>query len=488
MLGLQNISKSFPGVRALHDVTLEFKAGKVHAVCGENGAGKSTLMNILMGNLQPDEGKISWKGQTIKVRDVLFAQSLGIAIVYQERTLAEPLSIAENIFPVNLPLNKSGLIDYETLYEKTQKLLQELGLSTLSPKTIVSRLSVPQQQMVEIAKAIAQQPVLLILDEPTASLTHSETAILFRIMRELKDKGVAIIYISHRMAEIQEIADVISVLKDGIYVGTVAGNTPPGEVVRMMVGRDLEEVTQTAHVQKEIKLQVKNISGKGFQHISFDLYKGDILGFAGLQAAGRTAMAKAMFGDEAIYEGTVMKDGKKMSPSHPGEAMRNGLVYIPEDRKAEGLFLERSVAENIFSAQLQHGFYNETEANNRSTALSKEFNIRTPTVKKTVRQLSGGNQQKVVLAKWLALEPEVLIVNEPTNGVDIVAKAEIYQLLKKLTKEGKSVLLISSELPELLLLSDRIAVMHEGKIKTILKRQEATEERIASLASGIETI
>ena len=486
MLRLQNISKSFPGVKALQNVTLHFQEGQVHALCGENGAGKSTLMNIVMGILQPDEGLIIWKEQAVQIRNVADAHQLGISIVYQERSLVDSLSIAENIFPVNLPVTKAGLIDFDHLFKQTRQLLNELGLSNLSPKTLVSKLSTAQKQMIEIAKAIAQQPSLLILDEPTASITQSETAILFSIIKKLKEKNVAIIYISHRMSEIQIIADTISVLKDGKFVGTFERNTPAPQIIRMMVGRELETVSSATNAQPEIKFEVQQIRGAGFDSISFQLHRGEILGFAGLQGSGRTAMARALFGDEMITAGTMLKDGQSIQIKNPFQAIARGVVYVPEDRKEEGLFLQKTLAENISSAQLRKGFYSVNLVNRESQKLCEMFGIRTPSVTRQMRKLSGGNQQKTMLAKWMTLEPEVFIVNEPTHGVDVGSKAEIYQLLRKLTSQGKSVLLISSELPELLLLSDRIAVMYEGRIQSILNRREATEEKIAALASGLK--
>jgi ribose transport system ATP-binding protein len=288
------------------------------------------------------------------------------------------------------------------------------------------------------------------------------------------------------MAELEKISDTISVLKDGKFVATVDGNTPSREVVRMMVGRELEPRKETNQVQDEISLELQNVSGKGFRNITFRLHKGEILGFAGLQGSGRTALARSLFGDEKITAGKIIKGGKPLNIKQPSEALDEGIVYLPEDRKAEGLFLHKSISENIFSAQLKKGFYNAASADDVTRKLCKFFSIRTPTVRQHLRKLSGGNQQKVVLAKWLAREPEILIVNEPTHGVDVGSKDEIYQLLKDMTAKGKSILLISSELPELLLLSDRIAVMHEGIIAAILHREEATEEKIAALASGIK--
>jgi ribose transport system ATP-binding protein len=486
MLRIQNISKSFGGVKALQNISVEFSPGEVHVLCGENGAGKSTLMNIIMGNLQADEGSIFWNDNPVVIDDVLAAQRLGISIVYQEGSLANGLSIAENIFPVNMPLTTTGLIDYPALYNKTRILLDELALHNLLPKSLVSKLSVAQKRMVEIAKAIAQRPALLILDEPTASISHSETAILFRIIESLREKGTGIIYISHRMHEIKKIAQKISVLKDGKLAGTMDDKVSTDDIIRLMVGRDLESDNEVSQAGKEIKLEVKNITGQGFYDISFSLHQGEILGFAGLEGSGRSAMAKAIFGYENISNGTILKDGRRLKIQQPSQALDEKIVYLPEERKTEGLFPDMSVAENIFAGQLNSGIYNEDLINRNSRKLCDEYGVRTPTVTQAVRTLSGGNQQKVVLAKCLALQPEILIINEPTHGVDAGSKADIYPQLRKLTREGKSILLISSELPELLLLSDRIAVMHEGKIQAILNHDEATEEKITALASGMD--
>lgn len=486
MLRLQNISKSFAGVQALQNVSMEFNKGEVHAICGENGAGKSTLMNIIAGNLQPDSGEMFWKEEKVRMENIQQAQALGVAIVYQERSLVDSLSIAENIFPVNGPKTKKGFIDYAALYNQTSLLLQQLGINNLSPKTSVGKLVAAQKGMVEIAKALAWSPELLILDEPTASLTHQETETLFRIVDGLKSKGVAVIYISHRMAEVKAVADVVSVLKDGVYQGTMdAKNTPVEDIVRKMVGRDLGKHEARSYVQSKVKLQVKNLSGKGFQHISFVLHEGEILGIAGLLGSGRTALARTLFGDLASTSGQIFKDGQELRLHHPDDAIKNGIAYVPDDRKSLGLFLEKTVAENIKAAKLNSGVYNERELLAEANRYRESLSIKTPSVKKAVRTLSGGNQQKVVMAKWLNTEPDVFILNEPTHGVDVGAKGEIYSLLKKLTAEGKSILLISSELPELLALSDRIAVMYNGSLRAILNRDEATEERLAALASGV---
>ncbi|HEV7348604.1 sugar ABC transporter ATP-binding protein [Telluribacter sp.] len=485
MLHLENISKSFPGVKALDGVSLEFKAGEVHAVCGENGAGKSTLMNIITGNYQPDGGRLVWNGEEIHIPDVQHGQRLGISIVYQERSLVDSLSVAENIYPINKPKYRWGIINYPALYQNTQQLLNRLQLNEFSPKTLVSSLSPAQKQMVEIAKALAMNPQLLILDEPTASITERETRLLFEIIKRLKEEGVAIIYISHRMAEIREIADRVSVLKDGKYQGTVVSrDTTIDTIIRLMVGRDMTHKVYASNAAGEVVLSVRNLSGAGFQNVNFQLNKGEILGFAGLVGAGRTEVAKALFGANPILSGEVILRDETVQINHPSEAIGLGIAYVPEDRKLSGLFLEKTIAENIASARLQDLFYEEDATVSTAQVLQQQLGIRTPSVRNKVMKLSGGNQQKVVLAKWLNTQPQILMVDEPTHGVDVGAKSEIYDILKTLTAEGKSIIMISSELPELLTMADRIAVMHEGRLVTILNKEEASEEKIIQIASG----
>jgi ribose transport system ATP-binding protein len=486
MLQLRNISKTFGVVRALQDVTIEFCAGEIHALCGENGAGKSTLMAVVAGNLQPDSGEIIWNGGPVVFQNRMQSQALGIGIVYQERSLVESLSIAENIYPVNQPKTRWGGIDYTALHAQAQQLLYTLQLNNLSSRTIVARLSPAQKSMVEIAKALAQHPKLLILDEPTASLTHHETGTLFQILMQLKAQGVAIIYITHRMAEVEQLADVVSVLKDGQYQGTLKkSETTPEQIVRLMVGRELEQWHKTSSVQNDVLLDVQQLSGTGFSDVSFSIRRGEVFGLAGLPGSGRTELARALFGDSKISRGQLFKTTIPLTLRHPADAIKAGLAYLPDDRKAYGLFLDSTVAENIAATDLQEGWYNAQQAERDAATLCRQLDIRTPSVKQQVRKLSGGNQQKIVLAKWLHRGPEILIVNEPTHGVDVGAKREIYELLKKFTAQGKSVLLISSDLPELLLLSDRIGVMYRGHLRTILERTEATEERITAIASGI---
>jgi ribose transport system ATP-binding protein len=485
MLKLQSITKSFPGVKALDGVSLEIRPGEVHALCGENGAGKSTLMNCLVGNIQPDDGQLYWNDEAITITSFQQARRLGIAIVYQELSVIDSLSVAENIYAGHPPLTGRGLINYPELYAQTRLLLDQLGLHEIEPRQTVGRLSISAKQMIEIAKALATRPRLLILDEPTSSLTERETQVLFRIIRQLKAEEVGIIYISHRMHEIKQISDRVSILKDGTYQGTFqTESTGIDQIIKRMVGRAVTPVAYTSHVQEEVLLEVHQLTGRGFSNVSFQLRKGEVLGFAGLVGAGRTELAQALFGANPVQSGTLVFKGKEMRFRSPGEAIRSGIAYVPEERKRLGLFLEKNLYENIASAQLTGQKYRAAGFRKTAEHYRQAWGIRTPSVEQRVGLLSGGNQQKVVLAKWLNTSPDLLIVDEPTHGVDVGAKAEIYNLLKNLTELGKGVILISSELPEVLALSDRIAVMHQGRLVRIVPGQEASEESLMQAASG----
>jgi ribose transport system ATP-binding protein len=486
MLTLTHITKHFPGVRALSEVSLTVAAGEVHALCGENGAGKSTLMNILAGNLQPDAGQIGWRDEAVRIASPQAARALGIGIVYQERSLVDTLSVAENLFPDHPPRTGWGLIDYPALYRDTRNLLDRLRLTDLDPRTLVGRLSPGQKQMVEIAKALATNPKLLILDEPTASITERETETLFGIVDDLRASGAGVIYISHRMAEIRRIADRVTVLKDGIGQGTFdARTTPPEELIRRMVGRELREVAYQSSATNEVVLEARNLTGTRFRDVSFRLYRGEILGLAGLIGAGRTELALALFGQEPFRSGELLKNGVPIHPRHPAEAVALGIAYVPEERKSSGIFAERSVADNIVVAEQSNRWFDESRNARTAERAVQQLGIRTPSVRQPVGTLSGGNQQKVVLARWLNRKPEILIVDEPTHGVDVGAKADLYEILRQLAAEGTAILLISSELPELRLLADRIAVLHEGRLQTILPREVASEETIMQYASGV---
>jgi ABC-type sugar transport system ATPase subunit len=489
-LNLTSITKTFPGVRALDGVSLDVRPGEVHALCGENGAGKSTLMNVLAGNLQPDAGEILLDNQPVTIPNPQRAAELGIAIVYQERSLADPLSVAENVFANNPPRAALGLIDYPALYRQTESLLSELQIGGISPKTTVERLSPGQKQMVEIAKALAKNPQVLILDEPTASLTERETAVLFGVVRRLRERGVGLVYISHRMDEIWQLADRITVLKDGRWQATKsASELTPNELIRLMVGRDLHQIEGVSSKTDEVLLSVENLTGGRFRNVSFTLHRGEILGLAGLVGAGRTEIARAIFGADPVVSGKISLNGQPYRADHPAEAIRRGVGYVPEERKSSGVFLQMPVAENVVSANLRAAVAGRWFSEKKAAALAEGFRqklrIATPSVRQKAVNLSGGNQQKVVLARWLLTNPDVLLVDEPTHGIDIGAKFEVYQLLRQLAARGKGILLISSELPELLALSDTVVVIHQGRVAGQLPRAEATEERVLALASGL---
>src|SRR5690554_354103 len=488
LLQLIGISKYFPGVKALEHIDFDLQQGEVHALCGENGAGKTTLMNILTGNLQPEKGKILLNGREVNISGPDHADSLGIAIVYQQLSMIDTLSVADNIFANTQPRNKWGMINYKQLHSLTERLLQDLEIKNISPDTPVSRLSPGQKQMVEVAKALSKQPDILILDEPTASITEQETEVLFNIIRQLKSEGKSVIYISHRMKEIFRIADRVTVLKDGKYQGTSpASEITAPKLIQKMVGRALlEEKREASSAMEEELLSVSNLSGKGFENISFTLHKGEILGFAGLVGAGRSEIAQTIFGHLPRSSGSIHVKGDVKSVRHPADAINAGIGYIPEERKTQGVFLEKSVTDNILVSNLEaateKNVFKDSIASKLALEYKEKLNIVTPHVLQKLLYLSGGNQQKVVLARWLLADPDVLIIDEPTHGIDVGAKAEIYQILRTLVSLGKGILLISSELPELLVLADRIIVIKQARIAGEISGNEASEEKIISLA------
>lgn len=487
MLQLHQISKTFPGVRALSGVSFSIEQGEVHAVCGENGAGKSTLMNILAGHLQPDEGShITINQQVSPIEDFNQVRSLGIAIVHQECNLIDTLSIAENIFINQTPVNRWGWIDFSQMYRLTKPILSRLDLGHLKPTTLVSELSPAHKTLVEIGKALAQEPKILILDEPTASLTEKETETLFQIILELKQNQVSIIYISHRLAEIFLIADKVTVLKDGKYQGTSPiGETSPQLLIQAMVGREINTLDKPARSGGVAILEVDRLSGPGFHDCSFSVHEGQILALAGLIGAGRTEIARVIFGMNKKTSGRVYFKGEEVQFNHPAEAITRGLGYVPEDRKLQGLFLTMSVQDNILSVCFSGNRWIEKD---RQRAMALKFidklRIQTPSPDQPVQFLSGGNQQKCLLARWLQIEPALLIVDEPTHGIDVGTKFEIYQLLLDLAAKGTAILLISSELPEVLALADRITVLRLGRVAGSLKQAEASEEKILELAAS----
>jgi ABC-type sugar transport system ATPase subunit len=485
---LQNITKQFPGVKALDNVTISVNAGEIHALCGENGAGKSTLMNILSGNLQPDGGNIVIDGKNVILQDTQRAFDQGIAIVYQHLSLFDNLSVAENIYANQQPVSKLGIIQFGDLYAKTQDLLQRLNLETINPGTRVGKLSPAQKQMVEIAKALSKEPSIFILDEPTASLTNKETKTLIKILETQRNKGVSIIYISHRLEEIFLLADRISILKDGRHQGTFqAKELSRDALINKMVGRALKALRTQQSRTNEVLLELKNVTGLKFENVSFVLHRGEILGLAGLVGAGRTEIAQAIFGMDKRLTGEMVFLASSFRPLHPAEAIRKGIAYVTEDRTSMGLFSEMSVQDNIVVAGLDSimtsRFYDDAKAVQLTAAAKDKLRIATHNIKQRVANLSGGNQQKVMIAKWLLARPEVLIVDEPTHGIDIGAKYEIYEILKALAEEGKGIIMISSELPELIGLCDRIIVIKRGTVAGELSGEDRTEENIMKLAT-----
>jgi ribose transport system ATP-binding protein len=491
LLEMKEISKSFPGVKVLDSVQLNLKRGEVLALMGENGAGKSTLMKILGGIYQRDGGTIVVKGQTQEKMTPDVASKQGIAIIHQELNLIPHLSVMENIFlGREFTYGKSGFVNWSRMRKEAKRWLEQLAIN-LDPATLVGELSVGQQQMIEIAKALSMQADILVLDEPTAALTNREIDALFEVIASLKRKGVGMIYISHRMEEIFQISDRITVLRDGKYVGTVeTAETSLDELVKMMVGREITDRFPKVEVKPgEERLRVENLTVRGkLSGISFSVRSGEIVGVAGLMGAGRTEMAKALFGAEKMDGGEIFVDGKPVRISQPIDAIRAGIALVTEDRKEEGLVLPLSVRENIALPNLAKLSSLGVMKRRAEQALSDEtiqrLVIKTAGGEQAAGSLSGGNQQKVVIGKWLATKPKILILDEPTRGVDIGAKKEIYDIMNRLAQQGVAILMISSELPEVLGMSDRVLVMHEGRITGAFSRAEATQELIMHAATG----
>jgi ribose transport system ATP-binding protein len=490
ILEMRKISKSFPGVKALDAVDFSCTAGAVHALVGENGAGKSTLMKILAGAYRPDQGQIFVDGQEVALSSPKEAQKFGISIIYQEFNLIPELNVAENIFLGREPLKRKGFIDRLLLYQRAEELLAELG-AKIDLYTKAKNLSVAQQQMVEVAKALSLNADIIIMDEPSAVVSGKELSSLFRIIRSLRDSEKSIIYISHRIDEIFEIADSATVLKDGKVVGTVRTNeADKATIIRMMVGRSLAETFPRKELgeRKEI-LKLQNVSRDDtLRNISLVVYSGEIMGIAGLVGSGRTGMARAIFGADRIDEGEIIFNGVKIKKATPKEAISRGIGFVTEDRKTEGLVQCLTVKNNltfpILNKIRQWFFINDQAERDISERCIQEFNIATPSMHQEVQYLSGGNQQKVILAKWTNANPQLIIMDEPTRGIDVGAKTEVYSLMRMLAKQGTAIIMISSELPEILGMSDRIVVMHDGQIMGELSPDEATEEHILMMATG----
>lgn len=491
LLEMNKITKKFPGVHALKSVDFELIAGEVHALLGENGAGKSTLMKVLGGIHQLNEGKIRINGIETEINNVKDAQKNGISIIHQEIVLVPYLSIAENIYLGREPLLKSGFINFDMMVENSKRFLDDFDLD-MDAKTPVGKLTVAQQQMIEIIKAVSFDSKIIIMDEPTSSLTDKEVDFLFKTIQNLKAKGVGMVYISHRMNELFKITDRITVMRDGEYIGTVVTKeTTNDQLISMMVGRELTSFYNRSYNEKseESVLSVQHLTRKGvLEEINFDLKKGEILGFSGLMGAGRSELMKCLFGIDIFHEGEVCVNGNKITIKNPNDAINNGLAYVPENRKEQGLFLGKPVDYNITIKildkfmkffRVDHHYEDEQVHN-----YINELSIKTPNASQKVGNLSGGNQQKVLISRWLATKPKILILDEPTRGVDVGAKAEIYSIMNRLIHEGVSIIMISSELPEIINLSDRVAVMSKGKISKILDKDEISQEKIMYYATG----
>lgn len=488
VLELKHITKKYPGVVALDDVSLSFQAGEVHAIVGENGAGKSTFIKVITGAIQPTSGEIYFEGEKIEHNSPQYALSVGITAIYQEMDLLPYLSVAENIF-YNRYITRHGMIDFSATEKKAGEILKKLGVH-INPKMLVKNLSAGYQQLVEIAKSLSRTVKVMIMDEPSAPLTNNELKYLFDIVKVLKKEGIAIIYISHRMEEIFEICDKVSVFRDGHYIMTTdVANTNQNELIHEMVNRDLGDAYPAIQLTRGEKvLEVKNLCNSLLKNVSFDAYRGERLGLAGLVGAGRSETAMAIYGADKITEGEIWLNGQKLQIKSPADAVKNGIVLIPEERKQQGTFLHMSIEDNMLFAYLPQltNFMKLVDVKKADELCEKQiraFSIKTPSKDQMISNLSGGNQQKVILAKWMLMNSDVIILDEPTRGIDVGAKQEIYELINQLAAADKVIIVITSELPELLGMTDRILVMAEGKISGEIYTKNATQEKILEMAS-----
>jgi len=489
-LRMRGISKTFPGIRALTDVSLDVAGGEVHAIVGENGAGKSTLMKILAGVYQPDEGSIELAGEAVRIADPIDARRRGIGMVYQELNLVPDLSVAENI-TLGGPPSRFGFVRRKALRERAQEVLDELG-ARVHPDDLVGSLPVSQQQLVEIAKAYAASPSIIVLDEPTSSLSENEAQALFRVVERMKAAGIAIIYISHRLREVIELADRVTVLRDGRLVESRdAEGITAADMIRLMVGRDITDVFPKREVPiGEVVLKVESLGrGDVFDGIDLEVRAGEIVGLAGIVGAGRTEVARAVFGLDRADRGHITVSGTRVTIRSPRDGVEAGIAYVPEDRKRDGLVPQLTVKDNVALASLgavsNAGWVRGSAERRVATDRATELGVSPPLIDRRVDTYSGGNQQKVVFAKWLATEPRVLILDEPTRGVDVGAKADIHTIIGELAARGAAILMISSELPEVLAVSDRIYVLHEGRLSAELPRG-ASEQDVMRAATGEE--
>jgi len=490
LLLMQDVEKAFPGVHALKKVTLSVRPGEVHALIGENGAGKSTLVKILSGAYRKDGGRIFWDRREIEIDSTMRATELGVSIIYQELNQMPNLSVAENLFIGRERRKHALFLDTNQTIREAEEYVSRVGLS-VDVRTLCKDLSIAQRQMVEVAKALSVNARLIVMDEPTSSLTERETAILLDLVKKLRSEGVSVVYISHKLNEIFSVSDRITVLRDGEYIGTVeTADCGEAQLIEMMVGRALTDIFPKVDVPiGDSVLEVKNLTaGDAVKGVSFQVRAGEILGFAGLIGAGRSETMRAVFGVDPIHSGEVTVAGVPLKRHSPPDAIAAGLGFVPEDRKLQGLILEMAVRENITLASMKSTLVNHLVSMKRESQIAREhvkrLDVKTPGIEQKVNNLSGGNQQKVVIAKWLASGPKVLILDEPTRGIDVGAKKEIHALMGELTRQGVAIVMISSELPEVLGMSDRIVVMHQGSVVGELSRAEASQQKIMGMILG----
>lgn len=492
IIRMENISKTFPGVKALQNVNFSVNAGEVHALVGENGAGKSTLIKVLMGAHTPDSGsEIYIEGKKTQIRNPIHARELGLGAVYQDITLVKHLSVGENFFIGNLP-KKAGVVDWVTVYRKADEYCKKIDLD-INPRLLVKNLTVGQQEMITIAKVVQGKAKVIVFDEPTALLANEETEELFNLIRKLRDSGVGIIYISHRMEEIFELCDRVTVLKDGQFVTCMpVKDTDPDQLITHMVGRSMHDMYSIQRSEKgKTVLKVDGLSCKGrFEDVSFELKKGEILGFFGLIGSGRTEVMECIYGAHKYDSGSMELNGKAFKPKSPEWAIRRGMGLLPENRKTHGLAMQLAVMANVNLAAYDKiskgGVINLTKERRVAEKFVADLSIKTPSIRQKVKNLSGGNQQKVVISRWLNRESKVLIFDEPTVGVDVGAKGEIYKILEKLTHQGNSIIIVSSYLPEVMGLADRIIVMREGKQMGIIDRSDFDDELLLRYATALQ--
>ncbi|MBK0032121.1 sugar ABC transporter ATP-binding protein [Erwinia sp. S43] len=490
VLEVDNVRKAFPGVVALDNVSLRIRPGSVHALMGENGAGKSTLMKIISGLYQPDSGEVRLRGETVSLSSPLVAQQAGIAMIHQELLLMNPMTVAENIWIRREPRNRFGFIDHTAMYQQTEALLKRLKIN-LDPDAEISDLSMASRQMVEIAKAVSLNADVLIMDESTSSITETEVEHLFAIIRDLRASGIGIVYITHKMNELYEIADEFTVFRDGKYVGThAASDISRDRVIQMMVGREITQMFPKESVEiGEVVLKADGLTLDGvFRDVSFELRAGEILGFAGLVGSGRSNVAETLFGVTPATSGTITLDGHERVISSAYKAIRHGMAMLTEDRKETGCFLPLDIQENMQIAAIHEGYcrngiVDAAQLEADCHAICQKLRVKTPDMHECIENLSGGNQQKVLICRWLLTKPRILILDEPTRGIDVGAKAEIHRLIVELARQGVAIIMISSELPEVLGMSDRIVVMHEGKVTGIVNAATADQTTIMSLAA-----